>query len=66
MAIIAIRDSHWEEILGLCRRYGFITQAFGEAATISTNRHQLESWNEPTYRFRQEKMFGSFPLSEEI
>lgn len=36
-------DSHWEEVMRLAERYGFITQAYGGAAIVTTNRAYLET-----------------------
>ena len=56
LQIISNRDTHWDEVIKLCRKYGFVTQEYGNSVTLMTN-----SWQEPTYRFRQEQLFGSFP-----
>jgi hypothetical protein len=61
LQIISNRDAHWDEVINLCRKYGFITQEYGNAVTLMTNSYQIDSWQEPTYRFRQEQLFGSFP-----
>lgn len=61
LQIISNRDTHWDEVIKLCRKYGFVTQEYGNSVTLMTNSYQLDSWHEPTYRFRQEQMFGSFP-----
>ena len=65
LQIISNRDAHWDEVINLCRKYGFITQEYGNAVTLMTNSYQIDSWQEPTYRFRQEQLFGSFPQPEE-
>ena len=61
LQIISNRDTHWDEVIKLCRKYGFVTQEYGNSVTLMTNSYQLDSWHEPAYRFRQEQMFGSFP-----
>lgn len=61
LQIISNRDTHWDEVIKLCRKYGFVTQEYGNSVTLMTNSYQIDSWQEPTYRFRQEQLFGSFP-----
>ena len=61
LQIISNRDADWDEVINLCRKNGFITQEYGNAVTLMTNSYQIDSWQEPTYRFRQEQLFGSFP-----
>lgn len=36
-------DSHWTEVMRLCERYGFISQAYGGAAVVTTNSAYLEA-----------------------
>ena len=36
-------DIHWNEVMKLAERYGFISQAYGGAARISTNGAFLEA-----------------------
>ena len=36
-------DSHWEEVMRLAERYGFISQAYGGAAIVTTNHAYLEA-----------------------
>lgn len=51
LQIISNRDAHWDEVINLCRKYGFVTQEYGNSVTLMTNRYQLDSWHEPTYLF---------------
>lgn len=41
-AVIEDWDSHWEEVMELAQRYGFIVQAYGGTATLATNAEQIE------------------------
>ena len=36
-------DGHCEEVMGLAERYGFISQAYGGAAIVTTNNAYLEA-----------------------
>ena len=36
-------DSHWDEVMRLAERYGFISQAYGGAAIVTTNHAYLEA-----------------------
>ena len=38
LQIISNRDAHWDEVINLCRKYGFITQEYGNAVTLMTNK----------------------------
>ena len=44
LQIISNRDAHWDEVINLCRKYGFITQEYGNAVTLMTNSYQIDSW----------------------
>ena len=39
-------DSHWEEIINLAKKYGFLCQAYGGTATLVTNENQIEAVGE--------------------
>lgn len=41
-AVIDDWDSHWEEVMELAQRYGFIVKAYGGTATLATNAEQIE------------------------
>lgn len=41
-AVIEDWDSHWEEVMELAQRYGFIVQAYAGTATLATNAEQIE------------------------
>ncbi len=47
-------DEHWEEVMGLARKHGFIIQAFGGVATLATHKVQKESFSEQKYERIQE------------
>ena len=36
-------DSHWTEVMKLAERYGFISQAYGGVAVITTNDAYLDA-----------------------
>ena len=42
-------DQHWEEVMELAERYGFILQAYGGTATLATHHNQLKELGEPEY-----------------
>ena len=46
-------DSHWQEVMSLAEQYGFIIQAYGGTAVLSTHRNQLEAAGEEQYIDRQ-------------
>lgn len=35
-------DSHWQEVMELAERYGFIVQSFGGTATLATHTEYIE------------------------
>ena len=49
-------DGHWNEVMELAVRYGFITQAYGGTATLATHKNQLESYRAENYIERQREM----------
>lgn len=51
-------DGHWNEVMELAVRYGFITQAYGGTATLATHKNQLEALKAETYIRRQRDMNG--------
>lgn len=53
-------DVHWEEVMELAEKYGFILQAYGGTALLATHRNQLESYGEPEY-LRIQQMDGHCP-----
>lgn len=53
-------DKHWEEVLKLAEKYGFILQAAGGAAILATHQNQLESRGLSEYK-RIQKMNGHCP-----
>lgn len=42
-AAIAAHDSHWEEVMRLAERHGFIIQAYGGTAILCSNSAYLEA-----------------------
>lgn len=50
-------DEHWEEVMNLAQKYGFIIQAYGGTATLATHKVQKEYFGEEKYR-RIQKMNG--------
>lgn len=53
-------DEHWEEVMELAEKYGFILQAYGGTALLATHHNQLESYGEPEY-LRIQQMDGHCP-----
>lgn len=51
-------DSHWQEVMDLAEKYGFIGQAGGGTAILLTHKNQLESDGEEKYIYRQRSLFG--------
>lgn len=49
-------DGHWNEVMELARRYGFIVQAYGGTATLATHSNQLETLRAENYIRRQREM----------
>lgn len=35
-------DSHWQEVMELAEKYGFIVQSFGGTATLATHMEYIE------------------------
>lgn len=35
-------DNHWQEVMKLAERYGFIVQSFGGTATLATHTEYIE------------------------
>lgn len=42
-------DSHWNEVMDLAVKYGFICVAYGGTAMLSTHKNQIESLGEEKY-----------------
>lgn len=53
-------DEHWEEVMELAEKYGFILQAYGGTALLSTHHNQLKSYGESDYLHIQQ-MDGHCP-----
>lgn len=56
-------DSHWNEVMDLAKKYGFIIGAYGGAATLATHENQLEAFGEEDYIRKQRELHG-FDMSE--
>ena len=51
-------DVHWQEVMDLAVKYGFITYAFGGTAILVTHANQLKEYGEEEYRQFQKDRFG--------
>lgn len=51
-------DSHWQEVMDLAEKYGFIGQAAKGTAILLTHKNQLEADGEEKYIYRQRSLFG--------
>ena len=51
--LAARRDEQWEEVIELCRRYGYLTQETGQSATLMKNASQIKNRGLETYIFLQ-------------
>lgn len=49
-------DAHWNEIMDIAAKYGFIVQAYGGVSIVMTHKCQLEMWGEEKYLHRQKEM----------
>lgn len=43
-------DKHWQEVLKLAEKHGFIIQAYGGVATLATHETQLNEFGEERYK----------------
>ena len=59
--LAARRDEQWEEVIELCRRYGYLTQETGQSATIMKNASQIKTRGLETYIFLQVQTCGAYP-----
>lgn len=50
-------DGHWNEVMDLAVKYGFVCQAFAGTATLLTHKNQIEVFKE-AYLCRQKEMNG--------
>ena len=48
-------DKHWDEVMELAKKHGFIIQAYGGTATLATHSVQREYFGEDKYK-RIQKM----------
>lgn len=53
---LAELDGHWNEVMELAVKYGFIVQAYGGTATLATHKNQLEAYRAENYIERQREM----------
>lgn len=51
-------DSHWNEVMDLAVKYGFITYAYGGTAILATHANQLKEYGEEEYRQFQKARFN--------
>ncbi len=51
-------DKHWNEVMDLAKKYGFIIGAYGGTATLATHDNQLEAFGEEDYIRKQREMNG--------
>lgn len=58
MAKVEELDSHWNEVMDLAVRYGFVRQATGGIAVLLTHKNQLEVEGEEKYIYLQKGMHG--------
>lgn len=49
-------DGHWNEVMELAVKYGFVTQAYGGLATLATHKNQLDGFGAEDYIKRQHDM----------
>lgn len=47
-------DKHWDEVMALAKKYGFITVATAGTAILVTNRNQIENYGYKEYKKIQE------------
>lgn len=43
-------DKHWQEVMKLAERHGFIVQAYGGTATLATHEVQKKELGEEKYQ----------------
>ena len=51
-------DEHWNEVMNLAVKYGFIVQAAGGTAILVTHDNQQQEYGEEQYRHFQFQRFG--------
>ena len=51
-------DSHWNEIMELAKKYGFIIAAYGGTARLATHENQLAVFGEEDYIRTQMDLHG--------
>lgn len=51
-------DSHWNEVMELAKKYGFIIAAYGGTATLATHDNQLQVFGEEDYIRKQRELHG--------
>ena len=52
------QDEHWQEVMKLCEKYGFILQAFGGVATLCTHNTYIEEFGEEDYKHHMKNMYN--------
>lgn len=56
-------DNHWQEVVNLAKKYGFIVRAAGGTAIIVTHENQVKHYGRKEYE-RIQKMNGRLPEVE--
>lgn len=52
-AYIENNDKHWEEVIKLAEKYGFILVAYDGTASLATNKNQYECYGEEKFKIKQ-------------
>lgn len=52
------QDKHWDEVMKLAEKYGFIIQAYGGTATLCTHKTYIEELGEEEYIKHINNMYG--------
>jgi len=42
-------DAHWEEVMKLASKYGFIVSAYGGVAVLATHENQIKYYGQKKY-----------------
>lgn len=50
-------DSHWNEVMHLAEKYGFICHAYAGTATLATHKNQVDALGEEKYLYMQREKF---------
>lgn len=52
------QDEHWEQVMKLAEKYGFIISAFGGTATLCCHKVYIEEFGEEEYIKHMKNMYG--------